>query len=127
MAAAVLSDDQREELVRAARTVVVDELRSVTSFMKEPLEPLYLCSGLDQTADLLAFADNERLGFRSQTTYAGTQLKEYQFTIHVFEYGHVTRVIVGGHYVWVTTDTMQIDRFEELAAALAAVFEGSSS
>lgn len=121
MAESNLSEDRREELVRAARTSVGDELRSVTYFTEDTIEQLYLRDGLDRTADLVGFAENERLGFRSQTTYTGTQLGEYQFTIRVFEHGFLTRVIVGDHGVWVTTDAMQIDRFEELATVLISV------
>lgn len=121
MTATNLTDEQRGGLVSAARTVVGDELRSVTYFTDGGLDQLYLRGDLDRTADLVGFAENERLGFRSRTTYTGTQLGEYQFTIRVFEHGYLTRVIVGDHGVWVTTDAMPIDRFEELGAALAAV------
>lgn len=116
-----LSEDQREELISAARTTVGDELRSLTYFTEGTVEQLYLRDDLDRTADLVGFAENERLGFRSQSAYAGSQLGEYQFTIRVFERGYLTRVIVGDHGVWVTTDAMRIDRFEELASALASV------
>lgn len=115
------SEYQRTELVSAARTTVGDELRSLTYFTEETVEQLYLRDDLDRTADLIGFAENERLGFRSQLAYTGTQLGEYQFTIRVFGRGYLTRVIVGEHGAWVTTDAMQIDRFEELAHALAAV------
>lgn len=112
-------DVKREELVTSARTVVGDELRSVTYFTEETLNQLYRRNDLEQTADLVGFAENERLGFHSQRMYSGTQLGAYQFTIRVFEHGYMTRVIVGDHGVWVTTDSMHIDRFHELASALA--------
>lgn len=115
------SDDFHEELVSAARTVVGDELRSITYFTEDTVEELYLRKDLDRTADLVGFAENERLGFRAQMAYTGTRLGEYQFTIRVFERGYLTRVIVGGHGVWVTTDAMQMDLFEELATAVSSV------
>lgn len=118
---AEISDELATRLVSAARTAVGDELRSVTSFDKDAVDQVYLREGLDRTADLVGFADNERLGFRSQRAYNNTQLGEYDFTIRVFEYGYLTRVIVGDRGVWVTTDAMPIDRFEELAAALRSV------
>lgn len=118
-----LSIEQQDELVSAARTVVGDELRSVTYFTDESIEQLYLRDDLDQAADLVGFAENERLGFRSQTAYAKSELGDYQFTIRVFGQGYLTRVIVGDHGVWVTTDSMQIDRFEELANAVATVLQ----
>ncbi len=109
------------ELVRTARTTVGDELRSVVYFTADTVDQLYLRDDLAQTADLVGFADNERLGFRSQQVYRESELGEYQFTIRVFDHGYLTRVIAGDHGVWVTTDTMRIDRFEELASALATV------
>lgn len=116
-----LTDDLRQELITTARTTVGDELRSLVYFTAEAVEQVYLRSDLDKAADLVGFADNERLGFRSRLAYERTELGDYQFTIRVFEHGYLTRVIVGERGVWVTTDAMRIDRFEELASALAAV------
>lgn len=121
MATDGISASQRDELVSAARTTVGDELRSVTYFTEEAVDQLYLRDDLEQSADLVGFADTERLGFRSQTDYDLSELGRYRFTIRVFDQGYLTRVIVGGHGVWVTTDEMSIDRFEELASALAGV------
>jgi hypothetical protein len=107
-----------EELVSAARTAVGDELRSLTYFTGRDVEQLYLRDDLEAEADLVGFADTERLGFRSQTDYGDTELGPYRFTIRVFDRGYLTRVIVGDHGAFVTTDPMARDRFEELAAAL---------
>ncbi len=123
MSDSALPDQQQEELTRAARTTIGDELRSLAYFTDEAVEQLYLRDDLDRDADLVGFADNERHGFRAQRTYTGTELGDYEFTIRVFERGYLTRVIVEDHGVWVTTDGMQIDRFEELATALAGVLE----
>lgn len=114
-----MSSEMQQKLLRVARSIVGDELRSVVFFTGDSVEQLYLRSDLDQTADLVGFAENERLGFRSQITYNESELGEYQFTIRVFDHGYLTRVIVATRGVWVTTDSMQIDRFEELATALA--------
>lgn len=116
-----LSDGSREELIRTSRAVVGDELRSVTYFTETTVEQLYLRADLESEADLVGFADTERLGFRSRTDYRETELGEYQFTIRVFEAGFLTRVIVGEHGAFVTTDPLVRDRFEELAAALKDV------
>lgn len=118
-----ISDAQRSELVSAARTTVGDELRSVTYFSEAVVDQLYLRDDLEPAADLVGFADTERLGFRSQLDYGDTELGAYRFTIRVFEHGYLTRVIVGDHGVWVTTDAMSVDRFEELGSALAAVLQ----
>lgn len=108
-------------LVRSARSVAGDELRSVVYFGENDVEQVYLRDDLDPGADLVGFAENERLGFRSQRAYRGTQLGGYQFTIRVFDEGYLTRVIEDDRGVWITTGVMAIDRFEEVAAALAAV------
>lgn len=110
-----------EELLSVCRTVVGDELRSVTYFDEERVEQVYLRSDLSRTADLVGFADHERMGFKSQSAYRNTQLGEYEATIRMFENGFLTRVIEGEHGVWVTTDSHSIDRFEELTTALKSV------
>jgi hypothetical protein len=115
------SDRLAEELVSACRTAVGEELRSVTHFTEDETEQLYLRDDLEADADLVGFVENERLGFRSQSTYGGSELGGYEFTIRVFERGYLTRVIVGEQGAFVTTDPMSIDRFEELAAAVRTV------
>jgi hypothetical protein len=117
----VIDPELEEELISVCRTVVGDELRSVTYFDEEVVEQLYRRSDLDRTADLVGFADHERLGFRSQSAYRNSQLGEYEATIRMFEHGFLTRVIEGEHGVWVTTDSLSIDRFEELSTALKSV------
>ena len=112
-------DGHAEELLSAARTATGDELRSLTYFTEDDVEQLYLRSDLSRTADLVGFAESERHGFRAQSLYADTQLGEYFFTVRVFENGYLTRVIANDHGIWVTTDSVEIDRFEELASALA--------
>jgi len=121
MARDTLSDEDRTELVRTARTVVGDELRSLAHFTEDAVDQLYLRDDLDQQADLIGFAENERFGFRSQVAYSETDLGEYRFTIRVFEQGYLTRVIVDDRGVWVTTDLMEMDRFKDLASAMASV------
>ena len=101
-----------------------DELRSVTYFTEGAVEQLYLREELDRTADLVGFAESEQHGFHAQSLYRDTQLGAYQFTVRVFTNGYLTRVIANGHGVWVTTDSMEVDRFEELAVALRALLEG---
>lgn len=116
-----LTDYVRDELISACRTTIGDELRSIAHFTEDDVEQLYLRGDLDREADLVGFADIERLGFHSQVGYQDTELGEYRFTIRVFEQGYLTRVIEGDHGVFVTTDAIARDRFEELAAAVRAV------
>lgn len=115
------TEELGSQLVRTARSVAGDELRSVTYFDDEDVEQLYLRSDLDKDADLVGFAENERLGYQSQQAYRRTQLGDYGFTIRVFDRGYLTRVIEGDRGVWITTDPMAIDRFHEVAAALRGV------
>jgi len=121
MATTTLRKDERQELIRTARTVVGDELRSLVYFTEEDYEQLYLRSDLDPEADLTGFAETERLGFRSQWDYGASELGPYRFTIRVFDHGYLTRVIVGDQGVFVTTDPLARNRFEELAAAMKEV------
>lgn len=123
MASEQLSEDVENELVSAVRTTVGDELRSLTHFTEEAVEQIYLRGDLESDADLVGFADIERLGFRSQAGYGDTELGEYQFTIRVFDFGYLTRVIEGDHGVFVTTDPMSRDRFEELAATVREILK----
>ncbi len=115
------NDDHTDELLSAARTATGDELRSLTYFTEDDIEQLYLRSDLSRTADLLGFAENERNGFHAQSLYADSELGDYLFTVRVFENGYLTRVIANDHGVWMTTDSMEMDRFEELASALATI------
>lgn len=117
------SESLATELVSACRTAVGEELRSVTYFTEETTEQLYLRGDLEADADLVGFADNERLGFRSQSLYRGSELGTYRYTIRAFDHGYLTRVIVDDQGAFVTTDPMAIDRFDELAAAVRGVFE----
>lgn len=111
----------REELKSACRTVIGDELRSVTYFTDDDVQQVYLRSDLDHTADLIGFAEIERTGFHAEEKYQGTQLGEYRATVRMFENGYLTRVVVDNVGVWVTTDSMSMDRFEELATALKSL------
>lgn len=116
------SSDFIDKLRSVCRTTVGDELRSISSFdAAGDVKQVYLRADLERTADLIGFADLERMGFESHTAYQNTQLGEYQGTIRLFENGYLTRVIGNECGVWVTTDTMSMDRFEELIVALKAV------
>ena len=116
-----LNSDFADELISVCRTTVGDELRSIAYFTEDEVEPVYLRDDLDRTADLTGFANQERVGFQAQSAYQNTQLGEYQATIRMFENGYLTRVIYGETGIWVTTDEMSIDRFEELVIALKAI------
>lgn len=117
----VISAEQASSLHSVCRTTVGDELRSITYFTPNDVEQIYLRTDLERTADLTGFAEVERMGYESQAAYRNSQLGEYRGTVRMFENGFLTRVISGEHGVWVTTDGMSIDRFEELVVALRSV------
>lgn len=116
-----MGDEVAEQIVSACRTAIGDELRSVTYFTEREIDQLYLRGDLEGTADLVGFTEVERFGFRAQTDYRRTELGEYHFTIRVFEEGYLLRVIEGDQGVFVTTDTMSRDRFEEVAGSVRSI------
>lgn len=124
MSGDVTDETLAEELTSTCRAAVGDELRSITYFTDDDVEQLYLRSDLEQTADLFGFAEIERNGFEADDKYRGTQLGEYKATIRMFDSGYLTRVVHGNQGVWVTTDSMSMDRFEELSVALKSVLGG---
>ena len=113
-----LSEEVADELVRVCRTAIGDELRSVTYFSRTDFAHLSLRSDLERGEDPEAFVETERLGFQSQSIYEWSELGEYRYTIRVFEHGYVVRVIVGDHGVYVTTDPLTMELFDEVAEAI---------
>jgi hypothetical protein len=127
----VIPDEYADQIVSACRTAVGDHLRSVVYFTAADEAALYFRSDLEAQGERSRrvkhlFVENERMGFSSQETYnrlaevAGDELDigDYEFTVRVFSEGFVSRVIVGRHGVIMTTDSMQIDAFEELSVTL---------
>lgn len=120
-------DDLAEELISVCRTVIGDELRSITYFTEDEVEQLYLRSDLERTADLTGFAELERAGFRADSLYQQSQLGDYRATVRMFEHGYLTRVIHDRLGVWITTDSMSMERFEELASSVKPVLAAYST
>ncbi|WP_418904788.1 DUF7522 family protein [Natronomonas aquatica] len=110
-----------DELISVCRTGIGDELRSTTYFTDEDVEQLYLRSDLERTADLTGFAELERAGFHADDLYRNSQLGEYRATVRMFEHGYLTRVIEGLGGVWITTDSMSMERVDELASSVKPV------
>lgn len=116
-------DGIETELISVCRTTTGDELRSITYFTEDDVEQLYLRSDLERTADLTGFAELERAGFRADKLYRNSQLGACRATVRMFDHGYLTRVIEDRCGVWITTDSMSIDRFEELASSVRPVLE----
>jgi len=113
-----LDERRAEELVSAARTTVGDQLRSITYFTGDEYEQLYLRSDLESDADLAGFVDYESLGFDAHTAYHGSELGDYRYTIRVFEEGFLIRITTGTEGVFLTTDGLTLQDFEEVAVAV---------
>ncbi|WP_254838700.1 DUF7522 family protein [Natronomonas marina] len=110
-----------EELLSACRTTVGDELRSLTYFTADDHRLIYLREDLEHDGSIETFAANERMGFASQGTYEDPELGDYEATVRVFENGYLTRVIVGDHGAFITTDEMKIERFSETAESVEEI------
>lgn len=123
MAPSTSTEELADELVSVCRTAIGDGLRSITYFTPDEYEQLYLRADLERDADIQQFVANERLGFTSQQTYGNSELGDYEFTIRVFEWGYVTRVIAGDHGVYVTTDPLNMNEFQEVSTAIRTVLE----
>lgn len=121
MSGSELDDALADELISACRTGVGDELRSLTYFTDDEVDQLYLRSDLDRTADLTGFAEIERTGFRADELYRNSQLGEYRATVRMFEHGYLTRVVYDRTGVWITTDSMSMERFEELSSSVKPI------
>lgn len=126
MASEPSADALADELRSVCRTAIGDELRSITYFTADDYEQVYLREDLERDADLSRFVANERLGFTSQQTYGDSEMGEYEFTIRVFEWGYVTRVVEGERGVYVTTDPLNMNEFHETATAIRSVLEGAA-
>ncbi|MFW5918853.1 MAG: DUF7522 family protein [archaeon] len=111
------------QITSACRTAAGDDVRSVTYFTRDDFEQLYLRSDLEQDADLGAFVEHETLGFDAANDYRGSELGDYVFTVRRFDNGFLTRIIRGDHGVFVTLDSLTINRSEEIASALEEVLE----
>lgn len=124
MASAELAPDGlASQITSACRTAAGDDVRSLTYFNRSDYEQIYLRSDLTQDADLGAFVEHETLGFDAAEDYRGSELGNYKFTVRRFENGFLTRVIRGEHGVFVTLDSLTINRSEEIAAALEEILE----
>lgn len=114
----LLPESRAESFVRTCRTVVGDDLRSVTYFTHDRCEQIYLRNDLEADADLTGFVEHETDGFQARTAYRGSELGDYRYTVRAFDHGYLTRVTADDKGVFVTTDGLTLRRSEELASAL---------
>jgi hypothetical protein len=127
-----ISDAFAEGLVAAARTAGGEDLRSVVYVTPDAFDLLYLRGDLylgdhERAREVKTeLVDIERDEFDTAAALSRLsaeedtepQIGDYEHTIRVFSEGFVSRVFVGDHGVLLTTDEIDLDRFEELAIAL---------
>ncbi|MFB6124344.1 MAG: hypothetical protein ABEJ59_00095 [Halanaeroarchaeum sp.] len=123
MTAELTPDGLADQITSAGRTAAGDDVRSITYFTRDDYEQLYLRSDLHQDADLGAFVKHETLGFGAAEDYEGSELGDYHFTVRRFDNGFLTRVIRGDHGVFVTLDSLTINRSEEIGATLQEILD----
>ncbi len=122
MATGLIPEGLSSQMVTTARTAIGDSLRSVTYFTRDDFEQLYLREDLERDADLTSFIGHEWRGFKTtQTAYEGSELGNYRYTIRVFDNGFLVRVTSDREGVFVTTDGLTINDFEEVAVAIKSV------
>ncbi len=119
MGTGLLTSDAVDQFVTTSQDAVGTALRSVTYFTRDDFEQLYLREELERNADLETFIGNEWRGFKvTQAAYEGSELGQYQYTIRAFDNGYLLRVTSEREGVFVTTDDLTLDEFEDLATAL---------
>lgn len=115
--------ETEDQIVRACRTAMGDQLRSVTYLGPDEVEHLYTRKDLDQAEDSLTFLESEREGLKSQQAYGWSDLGEFQYTIRAFENGFLGRVVVGDHSIYITTDSVTIGDFNEVSETIRTLLQ----
>ena len=118
----LLADEAADLITRTCRTAIGDSLRSVTYFTRDDYDQLYLREDLEQDADLTSFIGHEWHDFKTaQAAYEGTELGSYDYTIRAFDNGYLVRVTDDREGVFVTTDGLTMQDFENVAGSIEEV------
>ncbi|RKD97416.1 DUF7522 family protein [Halopiger aswanensis] len=133
-----ISEDVATGLVSAARTSLGDTLRSVVYFTPSAFDVLYLRQGLYDSTESARTAKEqlvelERVGFAEVPVRAaivrredGTGIGPYEFTVRFHEDGFVVRVLEGDVGTIMTTDSMDLNAFEDAATAVRRLLADAS-
>ncbi|GAA0665735.1 hypothetical protein ACFQDG_11705 [Natronoarchaeum mannanilyticum] len=122
MASNLLADEAADKIVTVSRTAIGDSLRSVTYFTRDDYDQLYLRDDLEQDADLTSFIGHEWHDFKTaHAAYEGTELGNYNYTIRAFDNGYLVRVTDEREGVFVTTDGLTMQDFENVTTSLREV------
>lgn len=124
-----------DSVVSAARTSLGDTLRSVIYFTPSTMDLLYVRqelyesreSALEAKSRLVEF---ERVGFAEapvRTALAvpseAESIGPYELTVRFHEEGFVVRILCDDAGVILTTDAIDVDAFEDAAAAITSLLE----
>ncbi len=124
MGTGILTSDAADRFTTICQDAVGEELRSITYFTRDDFTQLYLRDDLERNADLETFVGNEWRGFKvTQAAYEGSELGQYQYTIRAFENGYLLRVTSEREGVFVTTDDLSLEEFEDLATVLGETLD----
>jgi hypothetical protein len=122
MASHLLADETADQIVTTSRTAIGDSLRSVTYFTRDDYDQLYLREDLKQDADLTSFIGHEWHDFKTaHAAYEGSELGDYDYTIRAFNNGYLVRVGDEREGVFVTTDGLTMQDFENVASSIKEV------
>lgn len=122
--AELLPPEGADQIESTVRTAIGDALRSVTYFTRDDYEQVYLRSDLEAGADLSGFIGHEWQGFKlTQDAYRGSELGDYRYTLRGFEHGYLLRVTTDRAGVFVTTDELTIQEFEDVATAMRGLLD----
>ena len=125
-------------LVSAARTSLGDTLRSVVYFTPSEFDVLYLRQGLYESMEAARPAKEqlvelERVGFAELPARGTITRREddagigpYEFTVRFHEDGFVVRVLEGDIGAVMTTDSMDLNGFEDAATAVRRLLADAS-
>lgn len=121
----MVSENAKDRLVETCTGVAGDALRSIVYFTEDDFDQIFLRDYLSAEADIQSFVENEREGFHRVPTHEGSELGRYEYTIRRFHGGYLVRVLSGEHGVFVTTNQMSIEQYDELADAIEQGIEAS--
>ncbi|WP_254525344.1 DUF7522 family protein [Natrinema caseinilyticum] len=131
-----VDDDLATSIVSAARTGLGDTLRSVIYFTPSTFDILYLRQDLYGSADdarraKAKLVELEQVGFAERPVRTAisdsegkSNIGEYEFTVRFHDDGFVARVLEDGAGVLLTTDSMDVNAFEDAAIAVRGLLRG---
>lgn len=119
MQSELLTDTHAAQIVEDCLDRTGERLRSITYFTQNDFDQLYLRDDLERGADLASFIGLEwRESGITGDAYKNSELGEHRYTIRAFENGYLLRVGSGGDGIFITTDGLSMEGFEELAGIL---------